>query len=85
MPEQWLNFMVGPLVTFWGGILMKLPNLIGALILLFAGSLLARFIRQITEKILLSSRIDDFLAKVGFSEILSRVGLGRRRLPIMLM
>ena len=77
MPQEWLNLMLDPFTTFWSGVAMKLPSVVGALLLLLAGSILARVIRELMQKLLASSRIDDFLGKVGFAEILSRVGFGR--------
>ena len=77
MPTEWIDLLIDPFTTFLGRVALKLPGVVGALILLLIGIALGRFLRRIVDKILAMSRLDELLGRVGFSEVLSRVGFGR--------
>lgn len=75
--ERWAMLMLDPFATFWSQVVAKLPSLVGALLLLLVGSFLGRVAREVTGKLLTSTRVDEFLGKVGFGEVMARIGLGR--------
>lgn len=70
-PQFWANLWEETLVTF----VAWLPNLLGALVLLIIGWLVARLVRFIIGGLLRRMRVDMLTERVGISRLLSRAGL----------
>ncbi|MBI4668198.1 MAG: hypothetical protein HY747_03275 [Elusimicrobia bacterium] len=77
MQSEWLRVVSDPFLNFWSRVVATLPGIVGALLLLLIGFMLARGLRAVAEKLFRSIRLDEYTEKVGFNEILSRVGFGR--------
>lgn len=58
----------------WESMLGFLPNIIGALIILFVGWLVARIIRRVLERVLNRAGLDRLLHRTGMSETLEESG-----------
>lgn len=70
-PQFWTNLWEETL----GSIFMWLPNLLGALVLLLVGWLVARLVQFIIGGLLRRLRLDSLTERVGISRMLSNVGL----------
>ena len=55
----------------------KIPELIGALILLILGAIVGKLLRKLTEKVLVIAKLDTVSEKIGISEVTHRIGIGR--------
>lgn len=53
-----------------------LPQLIGALVVLVVGYLIARLIEKVVARLLVKARVNDGLARAGVQDMLSRSGTG---------
>lgn len=70
-PQFWTNLWEETL----GTVFMWLPNLLGALVLLLAGWLIARLVQFIIGGLLRRLRLDALTERVGISRLLSNAGL----------
>jgi len=70
-PQFWTNLWEETL----GTIFMWLPNLLGALVLLLVGWLVARLVQFIIGGLLRRLRLDSLTERVGISRMLSNAGL----------
>ncbi|OGS10547.1 MAG: hypothetical protein A2234_01360 [Elusimicrobia bacterium RIFOXYA2_FULL_58_8] len=61
----------------------KVPAVLAALILLLAGSFIGRWLRVGVEKALGFTKLDEYAAKVGFSDILRKLGVGQSPVTIL--
>jgi MFS family permease len=59
----------------WESMLGFLPNIIGALIILFVGWIVARIIRRVLERVLKRFGLDRLLQRAGMTETLEESGL----------
>jgi hypothetical protein len=66
-----------PFETFAGQVVLFLPKIVGALVTLLVGLLVARGLRFGVHKVLRVARMDEMSEKVQLHEILARVGLGK--------
>jgi hypothetical protein len=53
------------------------PQLIGAVVLLVCGALIAKVLRELTEKVLIIGKLDTIREKTGVSDFIYKIGLGR--------
>lgn len=66
-----------PFVTALNRFGAKIPTLAAALLLLLLGMFTARALRTIVERMFSGARLDDYTARVGINEVISRLGLGK--------
>lgn len=66
---------MGSLQSLWVGFVGFLPNLLGALIVLIIGIIVAAGLGALVEKIFASLRFDTFLARIGLAPHFERAGL----------
>ena len=72
---QWENLIVQPITEMLTKIVGYLPTLLGALVILTVGWLVAKTLRRIVDRVLKAARFDKLADKAGMSEILSKGGL----------
>ncbi|MFA6136250.1 MAG: hypothetical protein WC705_02745 [Candidatus Paceibacterota bacterium] len=72
--QDWSSFFLNPLQDAWATVIRFLPSLIGALIVLFVGLLVAALLRAVFEKIVGALRIDSLLRKLGVEPFIERSG-----------
>jgi hypothetical protein len=73
--QSWTTVVMGSLQNLWWGFVNFVPNIIGALIVLVIGLIVAAGLAALVEKILESIRLDTFLQKIGLEPIFERAGL----------
>lgn len=61
----------------------KVPAVLAALILLLAGSFIGRWLRFAVEKMLNMTKLDEYSIKMGFSDILRKLGIGQSPVTIL--
>lgn len=76
--QTWSAVIVGSLQNLWVGVVSFLPNLIGALIVLFVGLVVAAGLGTLVEKIFDAVKLDSFLAKLGIAPYVERAGMRLR-------
>lgn len=76
--ESWTNVVVGSLQNVWLQMAAFLPNLIGAIIVLIIGLIVAAGLGTLVEKIFEGLRLDSFLEKIGLKPFFERAGLRLR-------
>ena len=59
----------------WAGVISFIPSLIGALILIIVGLIVASGLRTIVERIINTLKIDSLLKRVGLGPFFERAGL----------
>ncbi|MHC4123033.1 MAG: mechanosensitive ion channel family protein [Planctomycetota bacterium] len=72
---EWNNLIVEPIREMLTTIVNYLPTLLGALIILIVGWVIAKTIRGLVNRLLKIIRFDKLAEKAGISEILSKGGL----------
>jgi hypothetical protein len=65
----------GSLKEFWGQVLVLFPRILAGIVLLIAGWLVARLVRQGTLRLLRFARIDALAEKAGIENFLLRGGV----------
>ncbi|HUC01662.1 MAG TPA: hypothetical protein VMA75_02045 [Candidatus Paceibacterota bacterium] len=73
--QSWTDVVVGSLQNLWWGVVNYLPNLIGALVVLVIGLIVAAGLAALVEKILEGIRLDKFLERIGLKPIFERAGM----------
>ncbi len=76
--QSWTDVVVGSFATLWMGFMEYVPRIIGALIVLIVGLIVAAGLDALVEKIFESIKLDMFLEKVGLKPIFERAGLKLR-------
>ena len=72
---EWENLIVEPVREMLTRLIGYLPTLLGALIILIIGWIVAKVIKGIVNRILTVIRFNKLADKAGISEILSKGGL----------
>lgn len=70
-----VNVMLESLRTFWMQVVLFLPKLIGAVLILIVGWVLAKFVRKATLKALKFIRLDVIAEKSGIEDFLVKGGV----------
>ena len=70
--QTWADIITFSLQNLWGGFVMFLPNLLGALIILIVGLIIAAGLGKIVEKLVDAIKIDKLLEQLGLGKILDR-------------
>lgn len=73
--QSWTDVVVGSLQNLWLQFSMFVPNLIGALLVLFIGLIVAAGLGTLVEKVFGAIRLDSFLEKLGLKPYFERAGL----------
>jgi hypothetical protein len=76
--QTWSDVVVGSLANLWASFASFVPNLIGALIVLIIGLIVAAGLGALVEKIFEAVRLDTLLEKLGLKPIFERAGLKLR-------
>ena len=76
--QSWTDIVVGSLQNLWYGFMNLIPNLIGALVVLVIGLIVAAGLGMLVEKIFEAIRLDGFLEKLGVKPYFERAGLKLR-------
>jgi len=76
--QSWTDVVVGSLQNLWTGFANFLPNLVGALIVLVVGLIVAAGLGTLVEKIFEAIKLDSFLSKLGLGPYFERAGLKLR-------
>jgi len=70
--QNWADVILFSLQNLWQGFILFLPSLIGALVILFVGLVIAAGLAKIVEKLVDALRIDRLLEQLGLGRILER-------------
>lgn len=73
--QRWSDVIVGSLQNLWLGFANFIPNLLGALVVLIIGLIVAAGLGALIEKIFASLRLDAFLNRLGLAPHFERAGL----------
>ncbi len=76
--QTWTNVVAVSLMNLWAGFVAFVPNLIGAIIVLIIGLIVAAGLGALVEKILDAIHLDGFLKKIGLGPFFERAGLRLR-------
>jgi len=71
------NHTKEPFVVLFDKSVEFIPLIIVALLMLFVGLILSRWISSITKKLLNMIKLDTWTSKIGVNEILTRIGFGK--------
>ncbi|MFQ5724401.1 MAG: hypothetical protein ACE5G6_07900 [Terriglobia bacterium] len=69
---NWQEILIEPTQQMWGKILSFLPNLLGALVILLVGVILARILQALIERGLRMARFDTLTERAGVNQALER-------------
>jgi len=75
LAQSWTETLLTSLQGVWVGVINFLPSLIGALILIIVGLIVASGLRAIVERIINAIKIDSLLRRVGLGPLFDRAGL----------
>lgn len=75
---SWADVVAGSLTNLWFGVLSFLPSIIGALVVLLIGLIVATGLGKLVEKVLAMLRLDSGLAALGLEPYFKRAGLELR-------
>ena len=76
--QSWTDVVAGSLQNLWYGFINFIPNLIGALVVLIIGLIVAAGLGTLVEKIFEMVHLDGFLDKLGLKPYFDRAGLKLR-------
>lgn len=70
--QNWADVILFSIQNLWQGFVLFLPSLLGALVILFVGLVIAAGLGKIVEKLVDALRIDRLLEQLGLGKILER-------------
>jgi len=73
--QDWTSVIVGSLQNLWAGTVVTLGNVIGALIVLIVGLIIAAGLGALVEKIVSAIKLDKGLKGLGIHEYFQRAGM----------
>ena len=73
--QSWTEVLLASLQGVWLGVTDFLPSLIGSLILIIVGLIVASALETIIEKVINSLKIDALLRKVGLGPFFERANI----------
>jgi len=76
--QNWTDVVVGSFATLWIGFMQYVPRIIGSLVVLIIGLIVAAGLDALVEKIFAVVKLDVFLEKLGLRPIFERAGLRLR-------
>ena len=68
----WDQIILEPVKVMLNKVAMFVPVLIGAMVILLAGWIIANILKGLTERVLNALKFNEFSAKIGFSDILTK-------------
>lgn len=72
--QQLIQATSESLLNVWGGVIEFIPSLIGAIIVLIIGLLVASGLKSLAERIINALKIDNLLRQLGLEPYLGRAG-----------
>jgi hypothetical protein len=76
--QTWTDVVASSLQNLWYGFAAFMPNLIGAIVVLIIGLIVAAGLGAIVEKIFEAIHLDGFLKKIGLGPFFERAGMQLR-------
>ena len=76
--QTWTDVVVNSFATLWVGFMEYIPRLIGALVVLIIGLIVAAGLDALVEKVFAVIKFDTFLEKLGLKPIFERAGIKLR-------
>lgn len=73
--QSWTEILLNSLQGVWVGVISFLPSLIGAIILIVVGLIVASGLSTIVERIINALKVDSLLKKLGLGPLFERAGL----------
>src|SRR3989344_573097 len=73
--QDWVNVVVASLQNLWSEVLGFMPDLIGALIILVVGLVVAAGLGSLIERIVSALKVDSLLSRLGLEAYFERGGL----------
>jgi len=73
--QNWTSVIVGSLQNLWVGAVATLGNIIGALVVLIVGLVIATALGMLVERIVSAVKLDKLLGSLGLREFFDRAGL----------
>lgn len=73
--DSWTQSLVGAMSTLWQKIAAFIPNLIGALVVVIVGFVVARLLDALLSKLLAKLGLDRLTQGTGLNKIMARVGV----------
>jgi len=73
--QSWTEVLLSSLQGVWLGIMNFLPSLIGSLVLIIVGLIVASALKTIVEKLISALKIDALLKKIGLGPFFERAGI----------
>jgi Conserved TM helix len=76
--QSWTDIVAGSLQNLWYGFINFIPNVIGAIIVLIIGLIVAAGLGTLVQKIFEAVQLDGFLGKLGLKPYFERAGMKLR-------
>ncbi len=73
--DSWTQSLVGAMSTLWQKIAAFIPNLIGALVVVIIGFVVARLLDALLSKLLAKLGLDRLMQGTGLNKMMARVGV----------
>lgn len=74
MVNQLVEATFNSLLSVWGGVIAYIPKLIGALIVLIIGLIIAAGLASLIEKLISAIKLDVLIRRIGASQYIERAG-----------
>lgn len=75
MIQDWASIIVGSLQGLWVGFVGTIGSIIGALVVLLVGLVVAAGLASLVERVVSAVKLDKMLANLGFQEYFNRAGI----------
>lgn len=72
--QGWTEVLFGSLQGVWVGVVNFIPSLVGAIILIIVGLIVASALKTLVEKIIGAMKLDSLLKKMGLEQYFERAG-----------
>lgn len=73
--QNWLDILASALMSVVGDIITFIPNLLGAILLLIIGLIIAKSMEFTVEKIIAAIKLDSLLKKINVNHYLNQAGI----------
>jgi hypothetical protein len=73
--QSWTEVTYSSLLNLWAGVINFLPSLIGALLVIIVGLIVAAVLRALIERLVVVIRLDSLLRRIGLGVYFERAGL----------
>ncbi|MCJ8167820.1 mechanosensitive ion channel family protein [Atopomonas sediminilitoris] len=74
--DIWTQGLVSAMTTLWGKIAAFIPNLLGAVVLVILGFVVAKLLDALITKVLAKLGLDRLMTGSGVDKLLKRIGVG---------